>query len=103
MYSSRKYISFDKFQFFKIQFDRIITHKIGNRAFKNQFNYLVCESVYREDKLSPIVVNNSNLESQTTRLLVTGQTIEMSKDKTFSTVVEEQTSTLRGDSLGATE
>lgn len=56
-----------------------------------------------EDKLSPIVVNNSNLESQTTRLLVTGQTIEMSKDKTFSTVVEEQTSTLRGDSLGATE
>lgn len=56
-----------------------------------------------EDKLSPIVVNNSNLESQTTRLLVTGQTIEMSKDKTFSTVVEEETSTLRGDSLGATE
>lgn len=55
-----------------------------------------------EEKLSPIVVNNSNLESQTTKLLVTGHTIDMSKDKTFSTAVEEQTPVLRDDSLGTT-
>lgn len=32
---------------------------------------IVCESVNREENSSPIIVNNSNLESQTTRLLVT--------------------------------
>lgn len=55
-----------------------------------------------EENSSPIIVNNSNLESQTTRLLVTGHTIDMSKDKTFSTVVEEQTPVLQDDSLGTT-
>lgn len=65
---------------------------------------IVCESVNREENSSPIIVNNSNLESQTTRLLVTGHTIDtcMSKDKTFSTVVEEQTPVLQDDSLGTT-
>lgn len=63
---------------------------------------IVCESVNREENSSPIIVNNSNLESQTSRLLVTGHTIDMSKDKTFSTVVEEQTPVLQDDSLGTT-